>query len=119
MPTWPTSGGFPQAPRVGSWRRQAADIVAEFKPAQGPARLRKQVTAAQYDCAGVFTLTETQVETLMDFWVGDCALGELTFTWVDPEDATTARTWEWAAIPQITHITADTYEASVSLIRQS
>jgi hypothetical protein len=119
MPTWPTSGGFPQAPRVGSWVRTAADTVTEFKPAVGAPRVRRLVSAAQYDCQGTFQLTEAQVETLMDFWAADCDLGALTFTWTDPEDGTTARTWEWAAVPQISHLTAGVFEAAVSLIRQS
>ena len=34
-------------------------------------------------------------------------------------DGTTARTWEWAAVPQISHLTAGVFEAAVSLIRQS
>jgi hypothetical protein len=55
----------------------------------------------------------------MDFWAADCDLGALTFTWTDPEDGTTARTWEWAAVPQISHLTAGVFEAAVSLIRQS
>ena len=117
MPTWPSAGGFPQTPRVGTWRRQAADIVIEFKPAKGPARLRRKVTGAQFDCSGSFVLTETQLAALIAFWRDDCDFGALTFTWADPEDLVTARTWEWAAGPTYQHLTNDLYEASVSLIR--
>lgn len=118
MPTWPTSGGFPQAPRVGSWKRQADDIVSEFKTAIGPARLRRVVEATQYRCSGTYLLTAAQIDTLESFWRDDCDLGAATFTMADPEDATTTRTWEWAEAPQFAHITADVFEASVSLIRQ-
>jgi hypothetical protein len=117
MPTWPTSGDFPQAPRIGTWTRQAADTLISFKPASGPPRRRRAVSGAQYNCTGTFLLTEAQVETLMDFWANDCDLGALTFTWIDPEDGRTSRTWEWAAVPQIQHLTAGYYDASVSLIR--
>lgn len=117
MPTWPTAGSFPQAPRVGTWRRQASDIVSEFKPAQGPARLRRKVTGAVFNCSGTFLLTETQLAALIAFWRDDCDLGAVTFTWTDPEDLVTARTWEWAAAPSYQHATADLYEASVALIR--
>jgi hypothetical protein len=119
MATWPTTGGFPQAPRVGTWTRVAADTVIEFKPSMGPPRARRVATTAQYNCAGSFLLTEAQVDTLMDFWADDCDVGADTFTWTGPEDGSTVRTWEWAAVPQISHLTADLYEAAVSLIRQS
>lgn len=117
MPTWPTAGGFPQTPRVGTWRQQAADIVVEFKPAQGPARLRRKVTGAQFNCSGTFLLTEAQWAALEAFWRDDCDLGALTFTWVDPEDLVTSRTWEWAAKPEPGVSTAGLHEVTVSLIR--
>jgi hypothetical protein len=119
MPTWPTTGSFPQTPRVGTWTRTAADTVAEFAPEIGPARIRRVVTTAQYNCSGSFLLTETQVDTIMDFWADDCDLGSLSFTWRDPEDPGTTRTWEWAEVPQVTHLTNDVYVVTVSLIRQS
>lgn len=117
MPAWPTSGGFPQAPRVGTWRFQAEDIVSEFKPAVGPARRRRVVEGAQYRCTGIFDLTSTQKLALEAFWRDDCELGSLPFTMPDPGDALTVRTWEWAEVPRFAHITADAFEASVSLIR--
>lgn len=119
MPTWPTSGSFPQAPRVGSWVRQAADTIITFKPAVGPPRRRRLVSGAQYNCTGTFLLTPAQVNQIMDFWADDCDLGETPFTWTDPEDGTTSRTFEWAGVPQVSHFSADAFEVSVSLIRQS
>ncbi len=117
MPIWPTAGGFPQAPRLGSWRRQAADIISEFQPAVGPPRIRRQVTGAFFNCGGAFLLTEAQVETLEDFWRVDCVSGSSPFLWIDPEDLVTSRSWEWASQPEFSHLTADLYTAAVSLIR--
>lgn len=119
MPTWPTTGGFPQAPLVGTWERQAAETGVQFDTALGPPRIRRLVTTAQYNCTGTWRLTEAQVDTLMDFWATDCDLGSLTFTLTDPEDGLTARTFEWASVPKISHLTAGLYDAAVSLIRQS
>ena len=119
MPTWPTADDFPQSPLVGTWTRTAANTVSEFKPDLGPARKRRLTTGAHYECSGSFRVTQDQVDALLDFWRSDCDYGSLSFTWIDPEDGVTVRTWEFQSVPQFTHTTAGAYEASVSLIRQS
>lgn len=117
MPTWPTAGGFPQAPRVLSWKRQYQDIVTEFKPEVGPARLRKRVTGGVYLCQASFVLSEPQRNTLESFWRVDCKEGALSFLWRDPDDPSVIRSWEWADRPSIPHLSADRFLATVQLIR--
>lgn len=117
MPTWPTAGGFPQAPRAFSWKRQHQDIVAEFKPEVGPARLRKRVTGGVYLCSASFQLTKAQRATLEAFWRVDCKEGSLSFQWRDPDDPTVIRTWEWVERPSITHRTGDIFVAAIQLYR--
>jgi hypothetical protein len=117
MPTWPTAGGFPQAPLALSWSRQRQDIVDEFKPEQGPARLRKKVVGGVDACRGSFLLTEAQRQTLEDFWRIECARGAITFLWRDPEQPSVVRTWEWIERPSIPHRTLGLYRASIAVLR--
>lgn len=117
MPTWPSAGGFPQAPRVGTWTRQAQEIVAAFKPAVGPARIRKRVTGSVFICQGVFLVSEAERAILESFWRVDCKLGSLTFQWRDPEAPFAVRTWEWVEKPSAPHYSGDFYLASVTLYR--
>lgn len=117
MPTWPSAGGFPQTPRVGTWTRQAQEIVAGFKPAVGPARLRKRVVGSVFVCQGVFPLTESERAVLESFWRVTCKLGSLTFQWRDPEAPDVIRPWEWADRPDMSNYSGDYYLASVTLYR--
>lgn len=119
MPTWPVAGDFPQSPLVGTWTRTAVNTVQEFKPDLGPARKRRLTTGASFECSGSFRLTQAQADALLDFWRADCDFGSLSFTWIDPEDGVTPRTWEFRSVPQFQHVTAGAYEATVSLIRTS
>jgi hypothetical protein len=112
--TWPTLVGAPQ-----TWTRAAADTVAEFKPSIGSPRVRRMVTTAQYNCNGTFRLTEAQKDALVAFWFDTCDEGSLTFIMTDPEDGATSRVWEWAEAPDPQHYSADVWDVSVSLIRQS
>lgn len=119
MPTWPSSGAFPQSPLPRTWMRRPINIMVEFKPDLGPARKRRLTTGTAYLCSGTFPLVLGQFDQLMSFYRNDCVYGSLPFTWIDPEDRVTVRTWEFKEVPALQHITARYYEASVSLIRQS
>lgn len=119
MPTWPSAGGFPQSPLVGTWTRAAINTVQEFKPDVGPASKRRLTTGAAYECSGNFRLTQAQADALRAFYRTDCDHGSVQFTWIDPEDGVTSRTWEFQSPPQFMHVTAGAHEATVSLIRIS
>jgi hypothetical protein len=117
MPAWPFVDGSARAPRVGSWTVQPIEIVAEFKPEQGPERTRRKTTGTKHACSGSFIMTKAQRNVLEAFWRDDCKRGALTFTMRDPDHRPTVRTWEWRERPTFSHYSADAFTASVSLIR--
>lgn len=119
MATWPTTDNFPQSPLVTSWTRRAINALYEFKPEFGPARKRRMTTGVSYECSGVFLLIEGHQDILLDFWRDDCNFGSESFTWIDPEDGITVRTWEFKSVPEFSQASAGFYETTVNLIRQS
>jgi len=82
MATWPASlpqkfhqTGFSIRPPVGSIRTSMST---------GKAFQRRRFTAAVQPVSGRMYLTETQFETLFDFWENTLAMGSIEFDWVHP-----------------------------------
>jgi hypothetical protein len=117
VPSWPFVDGPSRAPRVGYWTVQPIEIVSEFKPEQGPERTRRKTTGTKHLCTGSFLVSKANRTALEAFWRDDCRRGSLTFTMRDPDHRPTIRTWEWRERPTFSHLSADQFIASVSLIR--
>ena len=118
MPTWPTTGNFPQCPTPGTWQRQRESNLLAFQPDVGPPLVRKRSTVSTITVSFSIIVTTAQLQTLDTFFEDDCCEGAIKFDWKNPE---TGVVEEWAFVdpPAVQKPFRDKYEAQLRLRRDS
>ena len=116
MPSWPTSGGFPQLPLDGTWSRQRQSNKIEFSPDAGPPKSRRRSTVSVVTASFSLLLTAAQLAALDAFFDDDCNEGVTPFTWANPETGA-AEAWSFASPPAVTHRTGPLFSVQIELRR--
>lgn len=83
MPTWPTTGSFPQKPLAGTLSEESTDIDIDDGSDTGPWRTRQKYSVSKRIWRFAINLTPTQKATLQTF-LG--TVGRATpFDWPHPD----------------------------------
>ena len=86
---WPVYDDFPQVPLYEGFAESPPDLTLRTGMDAGPDKTRPIATDGPRAMSAVFPLTESQVETLDEFYYRDTLCGEESFQWVHPRtDAT-------------------------------
>lgn len=99
----------------GSWTEMRRSQFIEFETESGAPLRSKFPGSARTDCGGTAQVTAEEFSDLEAFYVNDCSEGAVGFTMEHPRRKT-AETFMWAAPPQLSHVAADIYQVSISLI---
>lgn len=84
MPTWPTTGNFPQNVQYAGYQEDTPLSTIRTSMDIGPQKIRQRFTAAVRPFKVTLSLTTAQVATLDAFFLTTCSGGALSFTWNHP-----------------------------------
>lgn len=118
MPTWPTTGSFPQCPLPGSWQRDRAPNLLTFEPDVGPPLVRRRSTVSTLNVSFAIVITTAQLATLDTFFESDCGEGSIPFDWKNPETGATEQ-WSFVDPPSVQKPFRDKYQVQIVLRRDS
>lgn len=116
MPTWPTTGSFPQCPSPGTWQRQRQSNLLSFEPDVGPPLTRKRSTVSTLSVSFSIVLYTAQLATLDTFFTVDAAEGAIPFDWKNPETGV-VEAWSFVEPPAVQKPFKDRYEVQIRLRR--